>query len=109
MSFDDKVSKYLYRDAEKTMSGFDFDLWSKMARQDPEKFEAMRQQLINDLLAQAPPHLKQRMVGLQWQVNQIRKQAGNPLTACLQISQKMWTNVLERKDYWMHSGNLKRY
>ena len=73
---------------------FDFDEWSKIAREEPEKFEAMRQQMIDDLIAQAPTHLKPRMTGLQWQVDQIRKQAGNPMASCLQISQKLWANVL---------------
>ncbi|MEK6594898.1 MAG: DUF3135 domain-containing protein, partial [Pseudomonadota bacterium] len=38
---------------ERETSDFDFDRWSKMAQQDPEKFEAMRQQLINDVIEQA--------------------------------------------------------
>jgi hypothetical protein len=73
---------------------FDFDLWSRIAQEEPEKFESMRQQLIDDLIAQAPAHFKPRMIGLQWQVDQVRKQASNPMAACLQISQKMWKNVL---------------
>lgn len=76
---------------------FDFDQWSMIAREEPEKFEAMRQDMINQLIAQAPDHLKPRMTGLQWQVDQIRKQADNPMAACLQISQKMWNNVLGEK------------
>ncbi|HQV88859.1 MAG: DUF3135 domain-containing protein [Nitrosomonas sp.] len=73
---------------------FDFEEWSKIAQQDPEKFEAMRRQLLNNLIEQSPAHLKQRMIGLQWQVDQIRNQADNPMAACLQISQKMWNHVL---------------
>ncbi|MDP1557906.1 MAG: DUF3135 domain-containing protein [Nitrosomonas sp.] len=72
---------------------FDFDQWAKMANQDPEQFERMRQQLINELMERAPVHLKQRMEGLQWQIDQIRKQANNPMTACLHISQQMWDKV----------------
>lgn len=79
---------------EEKAPDFDFDLWSQLAQQEPEKFEALRQQMINELITQAPSHLRQRMTGLQWQVDQIRKQANNPMAACLQISQKMWTNVL---------------
>ncbi|TXI18962.1 MAG: DUF3135 domain-containing protein [Nitrosomonas sp.] len=82
---------------EKKAIDFDFDLWMQMAKQDPHRFEFMRQQMINDLIAQAPLHLKMRMEGLQWQVDQIRKQADNPMMACLQISQKMWKNVLGEK------------
>lgn len=79
---------------EEKTSDFDFDLWSKMAQEEPEKFELMRQQLIDDLIAQAPEHFKPRMIGLQWQVDQVRKQASNPMAACLRISQKMWNNVV---------------
>lgn len=81
-------------DEKEKIPYFDFDQWSRIAREEPEKFEAMRQDMINELIAQAPAHLKPRMTGLQWQVDQIRKQAGNPMAACLQISQKMWANVL---------------
>lgn len=84
-------------DKESKITDFDFDVWSQMAQQDPEKFEAMRQQLINDLIAQAPLHLKQRMTGLQWQVDQVRKQASDPMAACLQISQRMWDKVVREK------------
>lgn len=79
---------------EEKIADFDFDQWTRIAQQEPEKFEAMRQQMIDELIAQAPAHLKPRMTGLQWQVDQIRKQASNPMAACLQISQKMWANVL---------------
>jgi hypothetical protein len=79
---------------EKKALDFDFDQWSKIAQTEPEKFEAMRQQMIDNLIAQAPDHLKPRMAGLQWQVDQIRNQAGHPMAACLQISQKMWAHVL---------------
>lgn len=79
---------------EKKALDFDFDQWSKIAQTEPEKFEAMRQQMIDDLIAQAPDHLKPRMAGLQWQVDQIRNQADHPMAACLQISQKMWAHVL---------------
>jgi len=73
---------------------FDFDQWASIAKQDPEKFELMRQQLINELLDQTPDHLKQRMVALQWQIDHIRNQADSPMDACLSISQKMMDSIL---------------
>ncbi len=84
-------------DEKKQTSDFDFDMWSKMAQQDPEKFEVMRQQLINELIDKTPSHLKQRIVGLQWQIDHIRKQANNPMAACVKISQQMWNNVVGEK------------
>ncbi|MCP5245148.1 MAG: DUF3135 domain-containing protein [Burkholderiales bacterium] len=76
-----------------SITDFDFEKWSHIAKTDPEKFELMRQQLIDDLLAQVPDHLKQRITQQQWQIDQICKQAENPLAACKQISQKMWDSV----------------
>lgn len=76
---------------------FDFETWAEIAKTDPERFEEMRQQLINDLFDQAPDHIRQRLEKQQWQIDQIRRQAGNPLAACIQISQKMWNSVYGEK------------
>jgi len=84
-------------DEKKQTSDFDFDTWSVMAQQDPDKFEMMRQQLIDDLIENTPEHHKPRIIGLQWQIDQIRRQANNPMAACLQISNLMWDNVLGEK------------
>lgn len=53
----------------------------------------MRQYLIDNLLEQAPDHLRQRLEQQQWQIDQIRRQTANPLEACIQISQRMWHSV----------------
>lgn len=82
---------------DKKEGDFDFDQWATIARQDPEQFERMRQQLINEVIAQSPEHLKQRMEGLQWQIDQIRKQSSNPMTSCLRISQEMCGSVLRER------------
>ena len=81
----------------KHSSDFDFDHWAKMAKQDPNQFEEMRQQMIRDVIDHAPEHIKPRIIGLQWQLDQIRNQADNPMAACLEISQKMWKKVYGEK------------
>ncbi len=84
-------------DEKKLTSDFDFDTWSSMARQDPAKFEAMRQQMIDDLIDSTPAHLRPRIIGLQWKIDQMRRQTNNPLAACIQISNLMWDSVLGEK------------
>ena len=79
---------------QKKSADFNFDQWADMAKRNPAQFESMRQQVIDDLIDQAPEHLRQRMEGLQWQIDQIRNRATNPMAACLRISQKMWDNIL---------------
>ena len=84
-------------DEKKPTSDFDFDAWSAMAQQDPDTFEIMRQQLIDDLIDKTPAHLRPRIIGLQWQIDQMRRQADNPMAACIQISNLMWDSVLGEK------------
>ena len=75
-------------------SNFDFDHWANIAARDAEQFESMRQEMISELIENAPEYLRPRMEGLQWQIDQIRERSTNPMSACLRISQQMWDNVL---------------
>ena len=73
---------------------FDFNQWSSIARENPEKFEAMREALLGQMIEQSPASIKRRMEGLQWQIDHIRNQSANPMAACLRISKMMWNSVL---------------
>lgn len=68
----------------------DFDQWSLLARQDPERFEAMRAEMIEELLAAASEKYQRRLRGLQWQIDQVRARSSNPMAACLSLSKMMW-------------------
>ncbi len=73
---------------------FDFDYWANIAKVDPDRFESMREAILEDLIEQSPSHMRRRMEGLQWQINQIRITSSNPMASCLRISQLMWNSVL---------------
>jgi len=79
-------------------SNIDFDRWSKIARTDPETFEAMRTEIINDCIDNAPLDRQQRLRGLQWQIDCLRAQSSNPLSACIKISQMMWDTLQQLGD-----------
>lgn len=68
---------------------FDFDYWSEMARDNPEAFEVMRKDFLKAVIDGAPGRLKQRLRGLQWQIEQTRERADNPMSACLQVYRMM--------------------
>lgn len=72
---------------------FDFDYWSKLAANDPERFEALRQSAIDALIASAPEHQQRRLRGLQWRIDRVRERAGNPVSACVRLSEMMWDSV----------------
>ncbi len=73
---------------------FDFDDWAEMARRDPEQFEARREELIRRQIEQASAASRQRMTGLQWRIDCMRRKAGTPLAACMAISGMMWDSML---------------
>ena len=75
----------------------DFDQWfdtmKDMAKDDPEAFERLRQQMIDALIDDAPEANRRRLIGLQWRVDQERLLARTPMGACIRISNMMWESV----------------
>ena len=62
---------------------FVFEHWARLAAEDPEEFERRRAEAIETFIAGAPESLRRRLTGLQWQVDQIRRQAKTPMApAC---------------------------
>ncbi len=74
-------------------STFDFDQWAELARTDPEGFETRRKALIDAVIEAAPEGRRQRLVGLQWRIDQVRRLSRTPLGACVRLSGMMWDAV----------------
>ena len=72
----------------------DFDKWARLAKEDPEAYEAMRKQMIQDVIDSTSPEVRRRMECLQWQIDQVRNTSPNPMASCLKISQMMWDRVV---------------
>ncbi len=75
-------------------SHFDFDDWARLAVLDPAGFERERARTIDAVIARAPAHRQARLRGLQWRIDHMRRHAGTPLAACLELSRMMWESVL---------------
>jgi len=73
---------------------FDFDEWSRLAKADPSAFEARRLALIEEYLRQFPQPDQQRLRGLQFRIDMVRRRSRTPLSACLKISSMMWESLL---------------
>jgi len=73
---------------------FDFDEWSRLAKDDPSAFEARRLALIESFLRQFPQPDQQRLRGLQFRIDMVRRRARSPMGACLKISSMMWESLL---------------
>lgn len=71
----------------------EFRQWAEMAEENPELFESLRQAAIEEAIAAAPPAHRERLRCLQWRIDQERRKASNPLSACVRISRMMWESV----------------
>jgi hypothetical protein len=75
---------------DKTLTELDFDAAMALARTDPEAFEQYRQEIIEALIARAPERNRQHLRRLQWRIEQERKRAPNPMSACVKLYRMMW-------------------
>ena len=69
---------------------FDFKEWAKLAQSDPDRFEAKRNQVLNEAIRRVPADRQRMLRGLQWRVDRIRELKRTPLAACIAISDMMW-------------------
>jgi len=67
----------------------DFNTLKQMAEQDPHGLEQLRQEKIQALIENAPESYRNRLRGLQFQIDAQRHLAKNPMQACLNISRMM--------------------
>ncbi len=75
---------------EKSLTKLDFDAAKELARTDPEAFEQYRQDAIEALITRAHERNRQHLRRIQWRIEQERKRASNPLSACVKFYQMMW-------------------
>ena len=68
----------------------DFEQWSWLARNDPEKFEEMRTRMLESALRGSRGTSRRRLEQLQWRIDRVRETNPNPLAACIAISDMMW-------------------
>lgn len=75
-------------------SDFDFEVWARLAREDPEEFERRRRAAIDAVIVSSPQN-RRRLEGVQFRIDMERKLAHTPLKACLRVSEMMWDSFLE--------------
>ena len=72
-----------------------FDTLLDIAKNDPEQLEQLRHQLASKTIDGAPDPLRQRLRGLQFQIDSTRLLAKTPLAACIRISEMMHNSMEE--------------
>lgn len=72
---------------------FDFDAWANLARDDADAFEQLRREVIEAFIAQAPEHMRARLLRLQWRVDAERRRYKHPLKSCVMVFNMMWDSL----------------
>ena len=70
----------------------DFDYLKLLADNDPDGLERLRRLYCDRLINSAPDRYRNRLKGLQFQIDMIKRKSKNPLHSCVQISRMMMDN-----------------
>lgn len=77
---------------------FDWDTWSRLARENPAEFERRRLEAIEEVIASAPQDTQQRLRGLQFRIDMERERSSSPLGACVRINRMMWESFSDLRN-----------
>lgn len=82
---------------------------SQLACDDPQAFEALRDELVASCIRSAPERIRPRLYGIQFRVDAIRRLSRTPLGALVKIQAMMWGSFLrldeELQDFSRFVGN----
>ncbi|OZG72152.1 hypothetical protein BTA51_17520 [Hahella sp. CCB-MM4] len=76
-----------------------FDLLLEMAQKRPEELEALREQMVENVISSARSEYQNRLRGLQFQIDMTRAKSKTPLAACMRISELMYESFSELHFY----------
>lgn len=74
------------------------DVLAQLARDDPQAFERLRGELIENRITRAPEKIRHSLRLLQFRVDGIRRLSGSPLGASLRIQALMWEYFLQMNE-----------
>jgi len=80
---------------------------ARLARDDPEAYEAFRREMIQTFIDNAPPRLKSRLAGIQFRVEGLRRLSPSGLGATVRIYELMWESFLTLNHDWQDFVRMK--
>jgi len=81
---------------------------AQLAREDPPAYEALRCELIEDLVGSAPEGVRPRLLGLQFRIDGIRRLSPSPVSAAGKIFSLMWESFLQLDEELSCARGLRR-
>lgn len=79
---------------------FDLDELFRLAREEPEKFEVVRKQLIDEAIKTSSPENIPKLEGMQWLIDSERRVfRGDQMQFVNDVFGRMWTSFLDLNDH----------
>lgn len=78
----------------------DFETLARLAREDPQAFESLRRDMVDDFIDHAPSNRQARLRGLQFRVDAVRQLSKSDLGAAVKIYEMMWLSFRQLADEW---------
>lgn len=72
-----------------------YQVLAKLANDDPSAFEALRSELIENFIIQAPERIQLRLRQIQFRLDGIRRLSRSPLATLLKFQGLMWDSFLQ--------------
>jgi hypothetical protein len=76
-----------------------FERLREMAEKDPDALERLRQEHVKAAIEAAPEAYRQRLEGLQFQIDGQRRLSKNPMSSCINISKMMHDSLHKLRNY----------
>jgi len=76
-----------------------FERMLDMAKNNPEALERLRLDMVRDAINAAPESYRQRLHGLQFQIDGQRLVSKNPMQSCIEISKMMHDSLQQLKTF----------
>lgn len=73
----------------------DFDTLMELAQNDPEAFDRLKAEAVEQTISEANEFSQRRLRGLQWQIDVTVKKAKTPMEGCVKVSEMMHDKLWE--------------
>lgn len=80
----------------------DFDRWLELAKSDPDSFEELRSQTIDEAIGRFAQSRQSHLRRVQWRIDRTRERSRTPMAACIAISSMMWDSFHHLNNTYKH-------
>lgn len=84
------------------------EVLAQLARDDPQAYELLRSEMIERFIGSAPEGIQQRLRGIQFRVDCVRRLSQSALGATVKISKLMWESFLSLDRSWQSLARLEK-